>query len=112
MKNIPSYIFIYLLFTGCYTRTINYKIKEKGIVTIEGEAKNAKLGAIIHTKKDNVYYIENLNSWDEKHLNKIIIVKGKLVKYKYPKQSTEEGQYAEILHQNIIQNPSCVIIKN
>lgn len=73
MKNNIIYwiiFFLLILFTGCSTLKT---------VELSGIAKNAKAGAvIISNDENNVYYIDNLDYWNDEVLNKSIIVTGKL----------------------------------
>lgn len=47
-------------------------------VSVTGIAKNAKLGAIVTTDVDSVYYINNLDTWPENVINKKVLVQGNL----------------------------------
>ncbi|TFG14209.1 MAG: hypothetical protein EU535_03720 [Promethearchaeota archaeon] len=52
-------------------------------VTLHGSAKNAKGGAVIITKDNNVIYVKNLESWSPKLEDKQMIVSGLLKKEKF-----------------------------
>lgn len=75
--------------------------RTKGQIRIQGEASNAKAGACVVTKDENVYYIENKEFWEDSILNKQVEVEGKLETIDTElKDPTRIIAYIE--HQNII----------
>lgn len=69
----------YLLFLFVLTMAkCGSKIDNSEIV-VKGTALNAKRGAVLVTKEDEPYYIENLDSWNDSVYGKKLIVKGVLI---------------------------------
>ncbi len=70
---------------------------EENKVTIIGVAKNAKMGAIILTKDQDVYYIDGLHSWDEVVYQKEVKVTGilKLETFKAEDLKNKKGEYKQ-----------------
>lgn len=50
-----------------------------GNVKIKGIAYNDKGSAVVYTK-NNLYYVDELNQWPEKYINRQVIVTGDLLK--------------------------------
>ena len=50
----------------------------KGKISVRGIAENAKGGAIVVTADSNIYYLDNIDSWDNKFYGRQVEVKGKL----------------------------------
>jgi len=79
------------------------KMQENNLETFEGIAQDTKSGAVIVTDENIVYYIDGLEYWEGKYLNKKLIVTGILTKMKGVELSD-----SILISQNI---PSKIIIK-
>ena len=90
-KRRTIYFMLMLPFSfGCGTkiRTENgFEIKtvRKERITIVGQAEEAKGGAIVFTKDEQVYYIGRRKDWNKKKLNQEIKVSGRLFEETYTK---------------------------
>lgn len=56
---------------------LSFKNKEK-MEKVIGIAYNAKIGAVVETRDNDVFYIDGLDYWDSIYLNKVILVEGYL----------------------------------
>jgi hypothetical protein len=94
-----------LVLTGCSTTK---KQSMNKAITITGIAQNAKLGAVVCTADNEVYYIEGKSSWPEELLNASITVSGTLysVEHKAEDLVNEKGEYSQgmVGTQKIIKN--------
>ncbi|MFT6981973.1 MAG: hypothetical protein ACJAUD_000740 [Crocinitomicaceae bacterium] len=61
------------------SKDINVKIVKNGKIKVEGIAENAKSGAIVVQSEDTIFYINNLREWNNKYLDKRIVVKGRWI---------------------------------
>mgnify|MGYP000285949348 CR=1 FL=1 len=79
--------------------------------TIVGVAKNAKLGAVIETDRSDVYYMDGMNYWRSKYLNKKVSVTGLVVGIEghYSNDSIEFSQNTP--SRMVIRNAICKLIK-
>jgi len=82
---IPITVCCFLLLIISCTTTKSNKMNENDKAIIEGIAQDAKAGAVILTENNEIYYIEGLDYWKSKYLNKKLVVTGNLVET----QSTE-----------------------
>ena len=66
---------------------------ETKIITVEGIALNAKLGAIIKTEKGEVFFLQGIYEWPDNVYEKIVRVTGSISsEYHDPKNLvTEDG---------------------
>ncbi len=97
MINVSILMIILLTFASCKTpgtKVKNKNIKEKE-VTIIGIAKNAKMGAVILTENQNVYYIDVINSWDDNIKGKELRVTGVIIveTFKAEDLKSEKGEW-------------------
>jgi hypothetical protein len=75
-----------------------------------GRARNAKLGAVIMSANNEVYYVDDLKSWDSIHLDKEVRVSGKLIikKMKRTKKISTNITSPEI---KVIKNAKVEVLK-
>lgn len=57
--------------------------QNKTMIEIEGKALNLKLGAVVHDKNGNNYFIDKLSYWETNIIGKDIIVKGYLIEIEH-----------------------------
>lgn len=79
-------------------------------IEVIGVARNAKLGAIIRTNNDTIYYIKNIREWPKDYYNKQIYVKGRLKIINDSLNSNPISQ--KINEQRIIIHPKYGLIKD
>ncbi|MFP5470595.1 MAG: hypothetical protein ACLGGV_03290 [Bacteroidia bacterium] len=86
-------VLISIFFIGCLVKQDTSVLKS---VEKIGIAKNAKMGGIIVSNENEIFYIEGVEFWKEKYLGKKIVVMGELV----------------AIYNNKINNDSTEIIQN
>lgn len=91
---ISSFVFVTLFINAPLVYSQNF------IVT--GKANNAKLGAVVVTESNEVYYIDKLEYWSSDFIEKTVRVTGKLVTKKIEKADSISGG---------ITSPSMKVIK-
>ena len=72
-----------LLLVGCRTTEYVYdgytvSITDKGKITVQGKALDAKAGAIVETEESEIYYVDGYSHWEQNFYGKQIEVSGRL----------------------------------
>ena len=83
-------------------------------VTLEGEAFDAKGGAVVKLENGNIVYLEGVESWPDEALNHTVSVTGKLVEKKFiPDPVNEGGLYSAGAEgpQDVLENPTWTVVK-
>ena len=74
-------------------------------IEVVGIAWKAKLGAVVKTKEKDIYYVENLEAWETKYLNKEVLVTGELIMVNHEDKNNDGLAEAGIsVGQKIIRN--------
>lgn len=103
-------ILIVVLFTQC--QVINYdNLKNYEKTTISGVARDAKASAVIVTKEDSIYYIDGLDYWGKKYLNKVIVVEGYMVNINNSRSTDSVIHSQSVEFQRVIMKPKYKILK-
>jgi hypothetical protein len=78
-----------------------HSLKDSMQVTVTGKAKNAKWGAIIVTKKSDVFYINKLNAWDARFYDKKMEVTGvlRIINHTKEESRTPDGHIRQAFHE-------------
>lgn len=69
-------------------------------ITIKGVTGNVKLGAVVETEKDEIYYVEGLNDWGN-NVGKKIIISGCLSKIKHVDKKKNDNQIIQTVDNGI-----------
>ena len=62
-------------------------------ITVAGTAQNAKLGAIVLTDSQSVYYLKGKDSWEPELLNKKVRVSGTLEQFELSQAVKKNGEW-------------------
>lgn len=78
--NVPTFLYSIICLLCCINCDFqsNKKTTQDMKFTIQGKAENVKMGAIIITSKNEVYYIDGLTEWNGVLLDKTLEVSGML----------------------------------
>ena len=99
-----------LTLSSCITLKTN-KMQSNNIDVIEGVAQDAKAGAVIVANDSDVYYIDGMEYWRSKYLNKKIAVTGFVVEVKGSELSDSTLVTQNIPSKKIIRNAKYKLIK-
>ena len=96
--------FVIFVSSGCFNQSD---------VVIIGKAENAKAGAVVISQDDKkMYYLDGIDSWNEKNVDKLVKVTGKLlVEKNEPPSKTEPIKQEIIGEKRIIQKPKWEFVK-
>lgn len=87
-------IFVILFSILCFSQN---KTKKDDSIKITGTAFNAKAGAVVKNEEGNIYYIEEISSWNDTVVNKKVEVKGILKKEVFRQEDlkNEKGEWIQ-----------------
>ena len=86
----------------------------KDDIEVIGQAQNTKAGATVVSREDKkIYYVDGLDSWNDKIIGKIVKVSGKLlVEKKNPPRQEEEIKQQIVGIKRIILKPKWELVRH